>query len=41
LGDVWNLCRYRHKLHYAEQRIMPSWDGEPLWIRDFAVMQSA
>jgi transposase-like protein len=27
--------------HYAEQRIMPSWDREPLCGRDFAVIWSA
>jgi len=31
----------RCQLHYAEHRIMPSWGREPLWGRDFALMQSA
>jgi len=35
------LCRYRHKAHYAEQRIMPSWVQRPSGIRGFALRQSA
>jgi transposase-like protein len=31
----------RCQIHYAEHRIMPSWDREPLWVRDLALMQSA
>ena len=31
----------RCQIHYVEQRIMPSWDREPLWGRDLALMQSA
>ncbi len=29
---------HRCQIHYAEHRIMPSWDREPLWVRDFALM---
>jgi transposase-like protein len=31
----------RCQVHYAEPRIMPSWDRKPLWVRDSALMQSA
>jgi hypothetical protein len=31
----------RCQIHYAEQRIMPSWDRMPLWGKDLALMQSA
>jgi 5-methylcytosine-specific restriction endonuclease McrA len=24
-----SLCRHRHKLHYADSRIMPSWAMSP------------
>jgi transposase-like protein len=28
----------RCTVHYAEERIMPSWNREPLWVRDLALM---
>jgi transposase-like protein len=28
-------------IHYAEQRIMPSWRGEPLWDRGCGLLKSA
>ena len=31
----------RCTIHYAEQRIMPSWTREALWGKDFALMRSA
>ena len=38
---LWNLCGYQHKFHYAEHRIMPSWDREPCRDGDLAVMNAA
>ena len=30
LAVLWNLCRRRHKQHYADLGIMPTRDAEPL-----------
>jgi transposase-like protein len=38
-GDRAVIARCR--VHYAEQRIMPSWAGNALWGKDFALMKSA
>jgi hypothetical protein len=27
---LWNLCRRRHKFHYADLGIMPTWPVKPL-----------
>jgi hypothetical protein len=37
----WVSCRIRHEVHYAEQRIMPSWRSEPLWDEGFVLLKSA
>ncbi len=37
IGAAWQRCR----VHYAEQRIMPSSDREALWDKDFALIESA
>jgi len=29
---LWNLCRYRHKFHYADVRIMPTMVVKPLVV---------
>ena len=33
--------RQRCLIHYAEQRVMPSWEREPLRDRDFVLLKSA
>ena len=37
----WNSCRYRHEVHYADQRIMPSATCGALWDKDVMLMRSA
>jgi putative transposase len=37
VGAGWQRCR----VHYAEQRIMPSWVREPLWDKDLVLVKSA
>ena len=42
LRDVWPETReQRDWVHYAEQRVMPSWAREPLWGKDFGLLKSA
>ena len=41
LAALWTSCRIRHEVHYAEQRVMPSWDREPLWGKGFGLLKSA
>ena len=42
LGDVFAETRHqRCWVHYAEQRVMPSWDREPLWGKGFGLLKSA
>src|SRR5262249_7515248 len=35
------LCRYRHRVHYAEERIMPIWRAKALSRKDFALLNLA
>ena len=35
------LCRPRHKTHYADVRVMPTWTEVPLWEIGSAAMRSA
>jgi hypothetical protein len=35
------LCRYRHKAHYADFRIMPSWRISAMWDKHFGRSYSA
>jgi hypothetical protein len=34
-------CRYRHEVHYADRRIMPSSTRGALWDTDVVLMRSA
>jgi len=36
-----DLCRRRHKSHYADLRIMPMLLSDPLWRRGFGLARSA
>ena len=38
---LWTSCRYRHKVHYAEQRIMPVGRPEALWDKGLGLVKSA
>jgi catechol 2,3-dioxygenase-like lactoylglutathione lyase family enzyme len=38
---LWSLCRRRHKLHYADLRIMPMWSWTPLQGNGFGLARSA
>jgi hypothetical protein len=37
----WILCGYPHKVHYAEDRIMPTWHAKGLSSGNFALLNSA
>jgi hypothetical protein len=37
----WTLCRRRHKVHYAEFRIMPTSVAKPAWEAVIAVKDAA
>jgi transposase-like protein len=42
LGDVFPATRpQRCWVHYAEQRVMPTWVPGPLWDKDFELLKSA
>jgi len=36
-----NLCRRRHKLHYADVRVMPMLNLDGLWGTGFVLARSA
>jgi hypothetical protein len=38
---LWTLCRRRHKVHYAEFRIMPTSVAKPAWEAVIAVKDAA
>jgi len=38
---LWALCRHRHKAHYADVRIMPTFVGNPACGTGIAAMKSA
>ena len=35
------LCRHRHKAHYADAQIMPTYVGKPFCVAGIAAMESA
>jgi hypothetical protein len=37
----WVLGRRRHKTHYADVRVMPTWTEVPLWDLGFEAVRSA
>jgi hypothetical protein len=41
LRALWTLCRRRHKVHYAELRIMPTSAAKPAWEGVIAVKDAA
>ena len=41
LATLCTACRYRHEVHYAEDRIMPSCDQWALRDKGFVLRQSA
>ena len=41
LRALWILCRCRHKIHYAELRIMPTSAAKPAWEAVIAVKEAA
>jgi hypothetical protein len=38
---IWLLCRYRHKSHYADFRIMPRCSRQPSQVMRKPLMMSA
>jgi hypothetical protein len=41
LPALWTLCRRRHKVHYAELRIMPTNAAKPAWEAVIGVKDAA